>query len=99
LRAAFGAGSLGRTMKKTCYLSSQYYRLVKRLGRKKALWGRGPFVVGDQSIMFLERDQTTPNSAVIILIAITSSATRLLHPSVQMLGPENQNLEELLKAA
>ena len=24
-------------MKKNCYLSSQYFRLVKRLGRKKAL--------------------------------------------------------------
>jgi transposase len=24
-------------MKKNCYLSSQYYRLLKRLGRKKAL--------------------------------------------------------------
>lgn len=37
LRAALVQAAWGATMKKNCYLSSQYYRLVKRLGRKKAL--------------------------------------------------------------
>jgi hypothetical protein len=32
VQAAWGA-----TLKKNCYLSSQFFRLVKRLGRKKAL--------------------------------------------------------------
>lgn len=37
LRAALVQAAWGATMKKHCYLSSQYFRLVKRLGRKKAL--------------------------------------------------------------
>jgi transposase len=37
LRAALVQAAWGATMKKNCYLSSQYYRLLKRLGRKKAL--------------------------------------------------------------
>lgn len=37
LRSALVQAAWGATMKKNCYLSSQYYRLVKRLGRKKAL--------------------------------------------------------------
>jgi transposase len=37
LRAALVQAAWGATMKKNCYLSSQYFRLVKRLGRKKAL--------------------------------------------------------------
>lgn len=37
LRAALVQAAWGVTMKKNCYLSSQYFRLVKRLGRKKAL--------------------------------------------------------------
>ena len=37
LRAALVQAAWGATLKKNCYLSSQYFRLVKRLGRKKAL--------------------------------------------------------------
>ena len=37
LRAALVQAAWGATMKRNCYLSSQYSRLVKRLGRKKAL--------------------------------------------------------------
>jgi transposase len=37
LRAALVQAAWGATMKKNCYLSSQFFRLVKRLGRKKAL--------------------------------------------------------------
>jgi transposase len=37
LRSALVQAAWGTTMKKNCYLSSQYFRLVKRLGRKKAL--------------------------------------------------------------
>jgi len=37
LRSALVQAAWGATMKKNCYLSSQYLRLVKRLGRKKAL--------------------------------------------------------------
>ncbi len=57
LRAALVQAAWGATMKKNCYLSSQYYRLVKRLGRKKAL------VAVAHSLLViiyhvLERDQT-----------------------------------------
>lgn len=37
LRAALVQAAWAVTRKKHCYLSAQYYRLVKRLGRKKAL--------------------------------------------------------------
>jgi transposase len=37
LRAVLVQAAWGATMKKNCFLSSQYFRLVKRLGRKKAL--------------------------------------------------------------
>jgi transposase len=37
LRAALVQASWGASMKKNCYLSSQFFRLSKRLGRKKAL--------------------------------------------------------------
>jgi transposase len=37
LRAALVQAAWGASMKKHCYLSSQFYRLSKRLGRKKAL--------------------------------------------------------------
>ncbi len=37
LRAALVQAAWGASMKKNCYLRSQFYRLVKRLGRKKAL--------------------------------------------------------------
>jgi transposase len=37
LRSALVQAGWGATMKKNSYLSSQYFRLVKRLGRKKAL--------------------------------------------------------------
>jgi transposase len=37
LRSALVQAAWGATLKKNCYLRSQYYRLVKRLGRKKAL--------------------------------------------------------------
>lgn len=57
LRAALVQAAWGATMKKNCYLSSQYYRMVKRLGRKKAL------VAVAHSLLViiyhvLERDQT-----------------------------------------
>jgi transposase len=37
LRAVLVQAAWGATLKKNCYLSSQYHRLVKRLGAKKAL--------------------------------------------------------------
>jgi transposase len=37
LRSALVQAAWGSTMKKNCYLSSQFFRLSKRLGRKKAL--------------------------------------------------------------
>lgn len=37
LRAALVQAAWGASMKKNCYLSSQFFRLTKRLGRKKAL--------------------------------------------------------------
>jgi transposase len=37
LRSALVQAAWGLTKKKNCYLSAQYYRLVKRLGKKKAL--------------------------------------------------------------
>lgn len=37
LRSALVQAAWGATLKHNCYLSSQYFRLVKRLGRKKAL--------------------------------------------------------------
>ncbi len=57
LRAALVQAAWGATMKKNCYLSSQFQRLVKRLGRKKAL------VAVAHSLLViiyhvLERDQT-----------------------------------------
>lgn len=57
LRSALVQAAWGATMKKNCYLSSQYFRLVKRLGRKKAL------VAVAHSLLViiyhvLERDQT-----------------------------------------
>jgi transposase len=57
LRSALVQAAWGATMKKNCYLSSQYHRLVKRLGRKKAL------VAVAHSLLViiyhvLERDQT-----------------------------------------
>lgn len=57
LRAALVQAAWGATLKKNCYLSSQFFRLVKRLGRKKAL------VAVAHSLLViiyhvLERDQT-----------------------------------------
>jgi transposase len=57
LRAVLVQAAWGATMKKNSYLSSQYFRLVKRLGRKKAL------VAVAHSLLViiyhvLERDQT-----------------------------------------
>lgn len=37
LRAALVQAAWGASLKRNCYLSSQFHRLVKRLGRKKAL--------------------------------------------------------------
>jgi transposase len=57
LRSALVQAAWGATMKKHCYLSSQYYRLLKRLGRKKAL-----LAVAHSLLVIiyhvLERDQT-----------------------------------------
>lgn len=57
LRAALVQAAWGATMKKHCYLSSQYLRLVKRLGRKKALLAVAHSLV---VIIYhvLERDQS-----------------------------------------
>jgi len=57
LRSALVQAAWGATMKKNCYLSSQYHRLVKRLGRKKALVAVAHSLV---VIIYhvLERDQT-----------------------------------------
>lgn len=57
LRSALVQAAWGASMKKNCYLSSQFFRLVKRLGRKKAL------VAVAHSLLViiyhvLERDQT-----------------------------------------
>ena len=57
LRAALVQAAWGASMKKNCYLSSQFFRLQKRLGRKKAL------VAVAHSLLViiyhvLERDQT-----------------------------------------
>jgi len=57
LRAALVQAAWGVTMKKNCYLSSQYFRLLKRLGRKKALVAVAHSLL---VIIFhvLQRDQT-----------------------------------------
>lgn len=57
LRSALVQAAWGATMKKNCYLRSQYYRLVKRLGRKKALVAVAHSLV---VIIYhvLDRDQT-----------------------------------------
>lgn len=57
LRSALVQAAWGTTMKKNCYLSSQYFRLVKRLGRKKALVAVAHSLL---VIIFhvLQRDQT-----------------------------------------
>ena len=57
LRSALVQAAWGASMKKNCYLSSQFHRLIKRLGRKKAL------VAVAHSLLViiyhvLERDQT-----------------------------------------
>jgi len=57
LRSALVQAAWGATLKKNSYLSSQYFRLVKRLGRKKALVAVAHSLV---VIIYhvLERDQT-----------------------------------------
>ena len=57
LRSALVQAAWGVSMKKHCYLSSQYFRLVKRLGRKKALVAVAHSLL---VIIFhvLQRDQT-----------------------------------------
>jgi len=57
LRSVLVQAAWGASMKKNCYLSSQFHRLVKRLGRKKAL-----LAVAHSLLVIiyhmLERDQT-----------------------------------------
>ncbi len=57
LRSALVQAAWGASRKKNCYLSSQFFRLVKRLGRKKTL-----VAVGHSLLVIiyhvLERDQT-----------------------------------------
>jgi len=57
LRSTLVQAAWGASMKKNCYLSSQFFRLLKRLGRKKAL-----VAVGHSLLVIiyhvLERDQT-----------------------------------------
>jgi transposase len=57
LRSALVQAAWGVSRKKNCYLSSQYFRLVKRLGRKKALVAVAHSLL---VIIFhvLQRDQT-----------------------------------------
>ena len=57
LRSALVQAAWGASMKKNCYLSSQYFRLLKRLGRKKALVAVAHSLL---VIIFhvLQRDQT-----------------------------------------
>jgi transposase len=57
LRSALVQAAWGTTLKKNCYLSSQYFRLHKRLGRKKALVAVAHSLL---VIIFhvLQRDQT-----------------------------------------
>lgn len=57
LRSALVQAAWGASLKKRCYLSSQFHRLVKRLGRKKALVAVGHSLL---VIIFhvLQNDQT-----------------------------------------
>ena len=57
LRSALVQAAWGASMKKNCYLSSQFFRLTKRLGRKKALVAVAHSLL---VIIFhvLQRDQT-----------------------------------------
>lgn len=57
LRSALVQAAWGASLKKHCYLSSQFHRLVKRLGRKKALVAVGHSLL---VIIFhvLQNDQT-----------------------------------------
>ena len=47
LRSALVQAAWGASMKKNCYLSSQFFRLSQAPGAQESLGGRGSFVVGD----------------------------------------------------
>jgi transposase len=98
LRSALVQAAWGATMKKNCYLSSQYYRLVKRLGRKKAL------VAVAHSLLViiyhvLQRDQTYTELGGDYFDRHHVEQQRDYYiRRLQMLGLK-VNVEELLKAA
>jgi transposase len=98
LRAALVQAAWGATMKKNCYLSAQYYRLVKRLGRKKAL------VAVAHSLLViiyhvLERDQTYTELGGDYFDRHNVEQQRAYHiRRLQMLGLK-VNVEELIAAA
>lgn len=98
LRSALVQAAWGTTMKKNCYLSSQYYRLVKRLGRKKAL------VAVAHSLLViiyhvLQRDQTYTELGGDYFDRHHVEQQREYYiRRLQMLGLK-VNVEELLKAA
>jgi len=98
LRSALVQAAWGTTMKKNCYLSSQYYRLVKRLGRKKAL------VAVAHSLLViiyhvLQRDQTYTELGGDYFDRHHVEQQREYYiRRLQMLGLK-VNVEELLQAA
>jgi transposase len=98
LRAALVQAAWGATMKKKCYLSSQFYRLIKRLGRKKAL------VAVAHSLLViiyhvLERDQSyTELGGDYFDRHHTEQQREYFIRRLQMLGLK-VNVEELAKAA
>jgi transposase len=55
LRAALVQAAWGVTMKKNCYLSSQYFRLLKTPGPQESPGGGGALVVGDHLSCFAGR--------------------------------------------
>jgi transposase len=98
LRSALVQAAWGASMKKNCYLSSQYFRLVKRLGRKKAL------VAVAHSLLViiyhvLQRDQTYTELGGDYFDRHHVEQQRDYYiRRLQMLGLK-VNVEELLKAA
>jgi len=98
LRAALVQAAWGVTRKKNCYLSAQYYRLVKRLGKKKAL-----IAVAHSLLVIiyhvLERDQSYTELGGDYFDRRNTEQQRAYHiRRLQMLGLK-VNIEELPTAA
>ena len=98
LRAALVQAAWGVTKKKNCYLSAQYYRLVKRLGKKKAL-----IAVAHSLLVIiyhvLERDQSYIELGGDYFDRRNTEKQRAYHiRRLQMLGLK-VNVEELPAAA